>query len=228
MADNHLQCVGFIMDGNRRWAKIHNLTALEGHRQGAETFEVTVRFLLDKKIPHGIFYAFSSENWQRSEEEVLGLIQLFHDNFTRLAKLMAEEEKKIAIRFVGNLEEFDQTIRSEIKQIENENSEDPITTIWIALSYGGRSEIITAVNQAVQTGHSVSEETFADLLMTANMPDPDLIIRTGGQQRLSNFLPWQSVYSELCFLDCLWPELTTDKLETVLADYTTQQRNFGK
>ena len=226
------QCIGFIMDGNRRWAKERGLPTLEGHRQGAEVFMKTLQYMCRKNIPHGVFYAFSSENWNRSDEEVSYLLTLFGGQIDQLQKRLAagtEAEKQTRIRFVGNLEKFPETLRTKIATIEEGNVlRTGGTTIWIALSYGGREEIIVATNRAIESGSPVDGGTLSSFLWTAGMPDPDIVVRTGGQQRLSNFLLWQTAYSELFFIDAYWPDLTDEILDGILKEFFTRKRNFGK
>ncbi|MCA9360571.1 di-trans,poly-cis-decaprenylcistransferase [Candidatus Kaiserbacteria bacterium] len=219
------------MDGNRRWAKARNIPTVEGHKKGAEVFKKIIHQVSDLSIPHAIFYSFSSENWNRSEEEVSGLLNLFSE---KLAEIISEsnndenEEKKVRLRFVGDLDKFSSEIKEKIAQVENYTKQATGTTIWVALSYGGRAELVSAVNEAIEKGERVSEEVFAKMLWTSGMPDPDLIIRTGGQQRLSNFLPWQSTYSELKFIDCYWPDFTSEHLQELVEEFSERQRNFGK
>lgn len=231
MSDS-IKCIGFIMDGNRRWAKDQGLPTIEGHQKGAEVFEETIKFIYRKKISNAIFYGFSSENWNRSEDEVLGLMELFSVKLTELNNQMREDGSedgvKVRLKFVGDIKKFSPAIQEKIKDVEEGSVEYTDTTIWIALSYGGRAELVSAVNRAIENGEAVTEETFEQMLWTKGMPDPDLIIRTGGQQRLSNFLPWQSVYSEFVFTNDFWPDLNPEKLEVILDDFVGRKRNFGK
>lgn len=231
MQKTNIQCLGFIMDGNRRWAKEKGLETVEGHRKGAEVFTEVVEFVRDKNIPHAIFYSFSSENWQREESEVTYLLNLFAEKISELSEKLNSEaslDKKVRIRFVGDIKKFPDFLQKQITQLENDTKQFSSSTIWIALSYGGRDEIVNAVNKAIEIGQLIDEKAFEKLLWTAGMPDPDLIIRTGGQQRLSNFLPWQSTYSELKFVESYWPEVTSEMLEKLLAEFADRQRNFGK
>lgn len=225
-----LSCIGFIMDGNRRWAEERGLEGHEGHIHGAEVFEHTIRFLRDNHVPHAIFYAFSSENWNRSKAELTVFRDLLKKELTKLhEKLNGEDEneKRVRFRFAGDVAKFGVELKEKIDEIEAESKKYTDTTIWIALSYGGRDEIVNAVNRAVEKGEKVDEASFQALLSTKDMPDPDIIVRTGGQKRLSNFLPWQSVYSEFLFLDKYWPDITNGDLEKVIADYKDRTRNFG-
>ena len=219
------QCLGFIMDGNRRWAKEQKLPTLEGHQKGLDTFLDVVRFVRDEKIPHAVFYAFSTENWKRSEEEVGYLMTLF----SGLLKRMSDElhEEGVRVRIVGRREDFSVDLQKQMKELEEKSLPHKATTIWIALSYGGRAEIIEAVNEAVKHGEEVDESSFEKLLWTADMPDPDMIVRTSGECRLSNFLIWRGAYSELYFIEKHWPALTKDDLKDILFQYAKRERRHG-
>ena len=219
-------CIGFIMDGNRRWAKKNLLESLEGHKKGSEVFHTMVRTLRDRGIKHGVFYAFSTENWNRSEREVNYLMELLKNEVKELLK--GVDEEKVGIRFIGERARLSEELQRLIAELEEKSSAYTSTTIWIAFSYGGRAEIIEAVNKAVERGGKVSEESFGDLLWTKGMPDPDIIIRTGGEERLSNFLTWQSVYSELFFTDTYWPDFGKEEFERILEEYGNRQRRRGK
>jgi undecaprenyl diphosphate synthase len=224
------QCIGFIMDGNRRWAKERGMQGHEGHVHGAQTLETTIRLLRDRDIPHAVFYAFSTENWKRSEAELAVFRELLEKELTKLHRQLNEADesnKKVRFRFIGDITQFGNTLVEKIHAIEEESSTFTDTTIWIALSYGGRAEIVRAVNAAVQAHESIDEGSFGQYLWTHGMPDPDIIIRTGGEQRLSNFLPWQSVYSELFFTNTYWPDFGESELESILEEYGTRQRRRG-
>jgi len=228
---NDITCIGFIMDGNRRWAKNQGLPTLEGHKKGAETFTEIAKAVRDHNIPHAVFFAFSTENWKRSEEEVMYLMELLHDALDDAEKkLNDDKEKKVRLRIVGRREDFAPDLQERMTALEmkSEEFEDIHTTIWIALSYGGRAEIVEAVNKAVAAGQEVSEETFNDLLWTKDMPDTDIIIRSSGEQRLSNFMTWKSVYSELFFTNTLWPAFSTEEFYSILADYQERHRRNGQ
>lgn len=220
------QCVGFIMDGNRRWAKQQGLETLEGHRIGLlDTFTDVIRWVRDLGIKHAVFYAFSTENWRRSSEEVGYLMDLFRLQLRRMDEQSSEE--KVRFRVVGRATDFAEDIQQLMKELEAKTAQYTTTTIWLCLSYGGRVEIVEAVKRLVASGAEVSEASLAQYLWTAEMPDPDLIIRTSGEQRLSNFLPWQSIYSELFFTPTYWPAFTKDEFERMLEDYAHRQRRHG-
>lgn len=222
-------CVGFIMDGNRRWATEQDLSTLEGHKRGMEVLIDSIRFVRDKKISHAVYYAFSTENWKRSEKEVSYLMELFATAIAEIREQITKDENPVQVRFIGQREDFPTMLQFEMDQLEAENEDhtDATTTIWIALSYGGRAEILEAVNKAVGYGRAVTEDSFKQLLWSAEMPDPDIIVRTSGEQRLSNFMTWGSVYSELYFIEKNWPALTTEDFEDILSEYETRERRRG-
>lgn len=224
------QCIGFIMDGNRRWAKNKNQPTLAGHKKGLEVLLEAIRFVRDKEIPHAVFYAFSTENWKRSEREVGYLMKLFRTTIDRIYQEFLDAETPVKIRFVGQRQAFSKDLQSEMDKLEaiNEDNRDAKTTIWLALSYGGRAEIVEGVNQAINKGKLVTEDSFKELLWTADLPDPDIIVRTSGEQRLSNFLTWGSTYSELYFIDKHWPALTKDDFEDILHEYAKRERRRGE
>lgn len=227
--DTTPQCVGFIMDGNRRFAQSVGQPALFGHEQGYRVFKEMIEVVRSEGIPHVVYYAFSTENWQRSREEVSGIFGLVHHaGMEYLAADMARQKKTI-FRFVGDRSRLSEGTRGVIERLETVVGDtESVVTVWVLLSYGGRAEIVAAVNKAVAAGLTVDEEDFSKLLWTADMPDPDLIIRTGGERRLSNFLPWQSVYSELFFTDTYWPAFTAAEFHVMLAEYRTRHRRRGR
>ncbi len=224
--ENKPQCVGFIMDGNRRWAKDRDLPTMEGHKAGEDIFYESARWIKEMGIPHGVFYAFSTENWLREKAEVdylMGLFAIF------LKKMIGEiHQDKVRVKMIGERSKFSPELQLLVKELEDMSAQYTDTTIWVALSYGGRAEIVNACNEAVKRGVPVDELSFAELLYTASMPDPDLIIRTGGDLRTSNFLPWQSVYSELFFTDTYWPAFTKDEFTRIVSQYADRKRRRGK
>ena len=213
------------MDGNRRWAKEAGLATLEGHTKGADTFFEVVRFVRDQSIPHAVFYAFSTENWQRTPEEVTYLLQLFSALLGRLDEELTEQG--VRVRVIGRCEDFPAELQTRISELEEKSLQYQGTTIWVALSYGGRAEIVAAVNEAVRRKEAVDETLFKSLLWSAELPDPDMIVRTGGEARLSNFLTWSAAYSELYFIKKHWPALTKADLEEILLEYAKRQRRHG-
>jgi len=221
------KCIGFIMDGNRRFAKENNLPSELGHAAGKEKLFDVIKWIEAAAIPHAVFYAFSTENWKRSIEEVEKLMALFEQALDYFLGDL-DKDKIIAVRIVGRKKDFSAKLQEKMRRLEEKSGQQPKLTVWIALSYGGRAEIVDAANEAIKQGISVTEESFNKLLWTAEMPDPDLVVRTGGDRRLSNFLPWQSVYSELFFTDTLWPAFTKDEFTGILNDYVTRERRIGK
>ncbi|MBI2048562.1 MAG: di-trans,poly-cis-decaprenylcistransferase [Parcubacteria group bacterium] len=217
------QCIGIILDGNRRWAKGKGLPSLEGHRQGAERLRDTARLVRDRGIRHLAVYAFSTENWNRDEKEVSYLMGLFRDivetHFAELAK------EGIRIRFVGQRDRFASDMQELMARVEKDSESNESLTLWVCFSYGGRAEIAAA---AQTISGDITEESIATHLWTAGMPDPDIVIRTGGEKRLSGFLTWQSIYSELFFVDEYWPDFSEAILDSILSEYAQRERRHGK
>ncbi|MDP2655352.1 MAG: polyprenyl diphosphate synthase, partial [bacterium] len=204
-------CVGIILDGNRRWAAAKGLSKLEGHRAGMQVLKRTVRFVRDSGIKNLIVYTFSTENWSREPAEVSYLMDLFRE---AIHKEMSEFGKEnVRVRFVGQRGRFSEDLQQSMDEIEEETEKNEAITLWVCLSYGGRAEIVAAANAAARDG-SVTEETLAEHLWTVGMPEPDIIIRTGGEKRLSGFLTWQSIYTELFFSDTLWPDFTNEEFDS--------------
>jgi undecaprenyl diphosphate synthase len=220
-------CVGIILDGNRRWAKAKGLPKLEGHRVGLlETLRDTVRFVRTRGIKHLIVYMFSTENWGREPVEVSYLMDLFRESIKNEMEALGKEG--VRVRFVGQRERFSPDLQQAMDTTEKETEKNDGITLWCCLSYGGRPEIAAAANAAAAKAGDITEETIAKNLWTAEMPDPDIIIRTGGEKRLSGFLTWQSVYSELFFTDTLWPDFSEKEFDAILAEFATRERRHGK
>ncbi|MBY0309749.1 di-trans,poly-cis-decaprenylcistransferase [Patescibacteria group bacterium] len=220
-------CIGFIMDGNRRWAEAQGKERLEGHAAGVTTFEEVVRMVVEKKIPHAVFYAFSTENWKRSQVEVEHLLGLFERGIQQLKAKVQNDLDQVRVRFLGRRSDFGATLQRLMTELETESAHLAGTTIWVALSYGGQAELLAAVNAAIVEGKPVDEEAFKRHLWGAELPDVDLLIRTSGEHRLSNFLPWQTAYSELFFTPTHWPAFTKDEFERILTQYAERQRRLG-
>jgi undecaprenyl diphosphate synthase len=219
-------CVGLILDGNRRWAKERGLPTLEGHREGAKTFENAVRWISARGIPHVVAYVFSTENWKRTEEEVGYMIGLLKESIkTRINELIKEN---VRVKIVGDRSQFDAELQEMLNNVERTSEGNTGITTWLCLSYGGRAEIVQAARAIAASHEEITEKSFSQYLWTAGMPDPDIIVRTGGQRRLSNFLTWQSTYSEFFFLNEYWPAFSEASLDAVLNEFTSRKRNFGK
>ncbi len=219
--------IGIILDGNRRWAKERGLPSLEGHRQGAENLRACITWAREAGVETLIVYGFSTENWNRTEEEVSGLMQLIAGFSAQIAPRALESGTRI--RFIGTLDKLPEKTRASIAALEEKTKEGNGIELVVALSYGGRAEIIDAVKRVSEREREVlTEELFAEKLWTAGTADPDLIIRTGGQKRLSNFLLWQCAYSELFFVDEYWPAFTKEAFDDILREYGNRQQNRGK
>lgn len=221
------KCVGLILDGNRRWAKAQNKPTLEGHRVGLlETYKRIAMHARDTGVEHLAAYMFSTENWNRSDEEVKYLMDLFKEAGEGQMQDLIKEN--IKIRFIGQRERFEQELQDLMGKIEQDSSENTGMTAWVCLSYGGRSEIIEAAKELAQRGEDITEESLRSHMWSAEMPDPDIIVRTSGEQRLSNFLLWQSAYSELFFTKTLWPDFSEEEFDRILEEYGDRERRRGK
>ena len=215
------------MDGNRRWARERDKRTLAGHTAGRDTLKKCIDWLQDHEITHAVFYAFSTENWRRTEEEVGYLMGLARETFERDFEEI--KEKNIRLRFIGDLSRFPDDVQELMRKSEIETAENTAGTVALAMSYGGRAEIVSAVNKLLAEGkQEVTENDLKSLFWSHDIPDPDMIIRTEGQRRLSNFLTWQSVYSELFFTDTLWPDFSKEEFEKMLGEFAHRKRNFGK
>jgi undecaprenyl diphosphate synthase len=220
--------VGIIMDGNRRWAKAHNLASKEGHSAGRTKAKEIARHAFSHGVGTLTLYAFSTENWNRSVTEVSYLMQLFSGALTQELEELLKEG--IAVRFIGDFKRLPKKLRLSMESLEQRSAATTTgNTLVIALSYGGRAEILAATNHLLATGKKiVNEKDFSNALWSRGIQDPDIIIRTGGEKRLSNFLTWQSVYSELFFTDSFWPEFSNKEFDAILQDFTTRIRRRGK
>lgn len=221
--------LGFILDGNRRWAKSKGLPQLEGHRRGFNRLTDLVDNCIEKGIKHVTVFAFSTENWSRAKEEVSYLMDLFREMLDKTAKKLDEKDVKIVI--AGRIEDFDDDIQEKMNEIVLKTKNNETLTFNIALSYGGRAEIVDATKKMISDGlaqEEITEEKFAEYIYEAGQPDPDMIIRTSGEQRISGFMLWQAAYSELYFTDKNWPEFDAAELDKVIAEYNHRERRYGK
>ena len=228
-----LQHIAIIMDGNGRWATRRGLPRSLGHKKGAEVVQTITKAAAEKGIKYLTLYAFSTENWQRSEEEVSYLMDLLREYLK--SDLREIKENEVRIRFIGEREMLDADIQKMMLNLEQETEHFDKMTLCIALSYGSRQEIISAVKRTaslVKNGdirlEDVDIHLFSDMLYTKGIPDPDLLIRTSGEQRLSNYLLWQLAYSELAFTDVLWPDFTPENLQEIIDNFKTRERRYGK
>lgn len=224
--------IGIIMDGNGRYATAKGLKRTEGHKAGAETLKRIAIDAADIGVKYLTVYAFSTENWKRPKEEVMGIMKLLYTYLKDWDKHVGGRHVKIKV--LGDITNFDATLKNMIKVVENNTKKETELTLNIALGYGGRNEILTAAKLLAQDYKKgkiklsdFTEETLGEYLYTKSIPDPDLIIRPGGEVRTSNFLLWQSAYSEFYFTDILWPEFTKENLLDAIGYYQTKHRRFG-
>lgn len=224
--------VALILDGNGRWAKKRGLPRPAGHKEGCVTVEKTVETAARMGIRYLTVYGFSTENWKRSTEEVGALMQLFRYYMVRLLKVASANN--VRVRMIGDRTRFARDIIDGIGRLENETRENTGLTFVIAVNYGGRDEITRAMKkiaQDVKAGNleaqAISEETVASYLDTAGIPDPELLIRTSGELRLSNYLLWQLAYTEIYVTDCLWPDFNREELVKAITAYNKRDRRFG-
>jgi undecaprenyl diphosphate synthase len=224
--------VAIIMDGNGRWARAHGVPRTLGHRQGAESVRRAIEAAIELGISYLTLFGFSSENWQRPAEEVRDLMGLLR---RYLQSELAEIRKNdIRLRFVGDLTRLPPDIVATIREAEASTETGTALNLTIALSYGGRQEIVSAARRLAERARSgeidpaaIDEQLFERELLTLGLPDPDLMIRTSGEQRISNFLLWQSAYSELVFVDKYWPDFGKDDLEAAIEEYSRRDRRYG-
>ena len=224
--------VAVILDGNGRWAKKHKVPRAMGHKAGCETLERMVRIASDAGIKYFTVYGFSTENWKRSVEEVGALMQLLRFYMVRLLKIASANN--VRVKMIGEKTRFAPDIIKGIDDLVEGTKDNTGMTFVIAINYGGRDEIVRAarrlVNDYRESGRdadSIDEAKFASCLDTADIPDPDLLIRTSGELRLSNYLLWQLAYTEFYVTDCLWPDFDKDELEKAIAAYNKRERRFG-
>ena len=223
------ECVGIIMDGNRRWAKAQGMLAFKGHEVGAQKLKETVRWARDIRLKHLIFFAFSTENWHRSEEEIFYLLNLIGSLLKKELQTFIEQDG--VLRCVGDISRFPAELQTIIKEAEEKTAKNSGVHIYLAFNYGGRQEILSAVKKILKDNpkpEDITEDYFAKHLQTYPMPDPDIIIRTSGEMRLSGFLPWQGVYSELFFTKTLWPGFSKEEFLKILEEYGNRERRIGK
>ncbi len=227
--------IGIIMDGNGRWAKQRNLPRSEGHKAGANVFRKICEYAGEIGVKYITFYAFSTENWRRPPEEVNALMDLFRDYLDEAEERQEENKQKgMRIHFIGHREGVPMDLISRFETTERDSRDADRIDVNIAINYGGRLEIVDAVKkiaQKVKDGEinpeDITEQDISDNIYTAGQADPDLIIRPSGEYRLSNFLIWQSAYSEFWFSDILWPDFTEADLDKAIDDFNNRNRRFG-
>ena len=225
LLDDRLKHIAIIMDGNGRWATKRGFPREIGHKNGAEAFKRIVEYCKDINLKVLTVYAFSTENWKRPQKEVSAIINLLSRYITECEKNLDKYDLKV--KFIGDISVFEKKLVDRIKKLE-EKSKNNSLCLNIAFNYGGRSELVNAVNKLINEGKSeITEKDISEAIYTAHCVDPDLIIRTGGDFRISNFLMWQSVYSELYFTDVLWPDFNEDELNKAIVDFYNRKRRFG-
>lgn len=223
--------VAIIMDGNGRWAKKRGLPRTAGHREGAKVLRRIIRDLDSFGVEYATFYTFSTENWKRSDEEVSALMKLLEDN---LDDLVNYKDENIRLRFIGGRERLSEVLREKMANAEKNSLDHTGMTVTLAINYGGRDDILRAAKKSAQlikegylSEDSLTEDVFESLLMTEEIPPVDLMIRTGGELRISNFLIWQISYAELYFTDTLWCDFSKKDLEKAIAEFSSRNRRFG-
>jgi undecaprenyl diphosphate synthase len=222
------QSVAIIMDGNGRWASRRKLPVAAGHRAGART----VRRIVEASIEIGIrdlsLFAFSTENWSRPQDEVDALMEIFAETIERELPDLAEQG--VRVRFIGRRDRAPESLRERMEAMEDRTALNTRLNLWVAFDYGGRAELVEAARRLVESGveaREIDENVFAANLYAPELPDPDLLVRTSGELRISNFLLWQLAYAELVFVDKLWPDFDARDLRAALADYAQRRRRFG-
>lgn len=227
------QHIAIIMDGNRRWAKKNNLDIKLGHKEGAKNLEKITKYCNEIGIKYLTVYAFSTENWKRTSEEV-GALMILLQNYLHDYSKRANTEN-IRIKVLGDIHSLKEDMQKSILNIIERTKDNTGITLCIAFNYGGRAELVHCFKEIYNkiqnnelTINDINEEIITDNLYTQDIPDPDLMIRTSGEQRLSGFLPWQSTYTELLFIDKLWPEFTKEDINDAIEAYKTRKINLGK
>jgi undecaprenyl diphosphate synthase len=220
--------VAIIMDGNGRWAAARSVPVADGHREGARALRRTVEAAIDLEVTSLAVYAFSTENWARPADEVESILELMDETIDRELPDLAKQG--VRTRFFGRRDRVPAALQGKMATLERETSANDRLHLWIAFDYGGRAEVVEAARRLVEAGiepGDVDDEAIAARLYAPELPDPDLVIRTSGEQRLSNFLLWQSAYAELVFTETLWPDFGEDDLRAALDEYARRARRFG-
>ena len=221
--------IAIIPDGNRRWSDQKGISRKEGYKIGIEHIGDVLKWSRDAGVEIVTMWGFSTENFKRDEEEITGLFELFKKNLLEGLSTKDDEGKKIKVKFLGRIHLFPKEIQYLFKKIEDKTKNSGPYQLNLLLSYGGRNEIVDAVNSIIKEGtKEVTEETISRHLYTKDIPDPDLVIRTSGEQRLSGLLPWQTTYSEFYFSEKLWPDFSRDDFDAALETYAKRKRKFGK
>ena len=226
MPDCPLKHIAFIMDGNGRWAKKRRLPRELGHKAGADAFERIVNYCYDIGVGAVTVYAFSTENWKRPKKEVDALFMLFTEFIDHYVEKL--KHRRVRLIFIGDREPFSESFRQRIESVEKKTEKNDKMILYLGVNYGGRDDICHAVNTLIAQGKTViTEEDISRYIYTNLSPDPDLIVRTGGEYRISNFLIWQSAYSELYITDTLWPDMKEPDVDAAIEEFKKRERRFG-
>jgi undecaprenyl diphosphate synthase len=223
-----VRCVAIILDGNARWALGKGVPVAEGHREGTRALRRTVEAAIDLGIESVAVYAFSTENWTRPPDEVDSLMEIFDETIDRELPDLAKQG--VRVRFIGRRDRASAELQEKMSNLEAETASNQRLDLWIAFDYGGRAELADAARRLVEAGvaaDEIDEETFGRALYAPDLPDPDVLIRTSGERRISNFLLWQLAYAELVFTDTLWPDFGEGDLRSALSEYANRRRRFG-
>ncbi len=213
------------MDGNGRWAESRSMPRIEGHRRGADNIHNIVKYASKYSVKYITLYSFSTENWKRPQEEIDGLMGLLKRFLPKEAKQL--KKNNVRLDTIGDISKFSNDVQNAIIESKKITADCDGIVLILALNYGGRNEIIRAVNSLIDNNQDINEDNISNSLDTSEYPDPDLIIRTAGEHRLSNFLAWQSIYSELIFLDVAWPDFSEEDFNNSIELYYNRIRNFG-
>lgn len=219
--------ISIIMDGNGRWASMKGLSRTEGHKAGVKSVTRVIKYCSQLKIEYLTLFTFSQENWSRPHKEVLALMKLLISSLNK--ELNSMIKNNIKFKVIGDLDKLDLITKNSLRKAELVTASNNGLTLCLAISYGGRQEIINAINKIIATKKEYTDEKeFSEFLYTDNIPDPDLLIRTGDEHRISNFLLWQMAYTEICFSKVFWPDFREKDLDFAIEDFKTRDRRFGK
>ena len=224
--DESLKHIAFIMDGNGRWATMRGLDRPQGHKEGVKVFEHIANTCFDFGLEAVTFYAFSTENWKRPQEEIDAIFKLV-EQFAE-TELKKYVDRKCRVMFMGDISLLPKSTQDALIKIRESGKNNTGMIVNIAINYGGRQEIVNAVNYILQSGISkIDEQMLSDCIYTSGLPDPDIIVRTSGEERISNFMLWQLAYSELLFMDTLWPDMDEKSIDYIISEYSKRNRRFG-
>jgi len=222
---NKLKHVAIIMDGNGRWGLKRKNSRNFGHKQGLQTVEIILKKTIEKKIPYLTLFSFSTENWKRPRGEIKFLLNLIREYFNKhLDKII---KQGVRIRIFGQINKFPKDVKKILNKVQNKTKKNTKINVILALNYGSRDEILYAIKSMFRKKLKINKSNFENQLYTLNIPDPDILIRTGGKKRLSNFLLWQMAYTELFFVEKLWPDFNSNDLMKILNKFKSIKRNFG-